>query len=181
MMAHFWTHTTEHEWTIMPLDGDAAWTLTGQHDQPVCAGHVTNNSQSSVLLTSALLPGKDETWILLAPPQQAVRVNGERVLLGICVLRDKDEIRVPGGVSLFFSTEKLARVELFPGINGQRFFCPRCKQEIPLTSPAVRCPQCNVWHHQSEDLPCWSYSDHCALCDQSSALDADYRWTPEEF
>ena len=165
----------------MPLDGEV-WTLTGQHDRPVHVGYVTNDGHNAILLMSSPYPEKDETWVLIVPPEHSVHVNGERVMLGICALSDKDEIRVPGRESFFFSTEKLARVEPFPGgVNGQRFFCPRCKQEIQLAGLAVRCPQCGVWHHQSDadDLPCWFYGQHCALCDQPSGLDADYRWTPE--
>jgi len=44
----------------------------------------------------------------------------------------------------------------------------------------VRCPQCGVWHHQSDELPCWVYSSSCSLCDHPTALDAGYRWIPGE-
>ena len=181
-MAHLWLHTTEQEWMVIPLAGEV-WTLTGQHDQPgqlIQAGRATSDGHGSVLLKSSQGSGKDEIWVLLVPPMHGVCINGEKVVLGICTLSDKDETRVPGRASFFFSTEKLACVEPFPSGSGQRFFCPRCKQDIPPTSLAMRCPQCGVWHHQSDDLPCWSYGEHCTLCDQPSDLDADYRWTPEE-
>jgi hypothetical protein len=49
------------------------------------------------------------------------------------------------------------------------------------TSPGGKCPQCGVWYHQSEELfDCWTYSELCALCDQSTGLDSDYLWTPED-
>ena len=45
----------------------------------------------------------------------------------------------------------------------------------------VTCPQCGVWHHQRETdaLRCWTYSPHCAMCDQPTDLSAGYRWTPQ--
>lgn len=175
-MAHLWLHTPTQEWTIMPLGGEV-WTLTGQHDRSVQVGRSTSDHSSAVLMSSQ---DSEKSWVLLVPPESGVRVNGERIALGIWTLSDKDEIRIPGGVSLFFSTEKLARVEPFPGVSGQRCFCPRCKQEILLASLAVRCPQCGVWHHQSDDLPCWLYAERCTLCDHPSDLNADYRWTPED-
>jgi hypothetical protein len=58
--------------------------------------------------------------------------------------------------------------------------CPRCRQRIEKETLAVRCPQCGLWHHQSEELPCWTYSSTCAMCPQPSALDAGYQWTPTE-
>ncbi len=178
-MAHLWLHTTAQEWTIMPLDGEV-WTLTGHYDQPVQVGRAMHDGHSAAVLMSSQDAGKEKRWVLIAPPEHSVRVNGERVVLGLCTLSDKDEIRVPGGVSFFFSTEKLASVELFPGLGDQRCFCPRCKQEITTDCPSVQCPQCGVYHHQSDDLPCYTYSEHCTVCDQSSSLDADYRWTPED-
>ena len=44
-------------------------------------------------------------------------------------------------------------------------------------TPAVQCPACGRWFHQSAELPCWTYSDHC-LCPQPTALDCGYQWTP---
>jgi hypothetical protein len=116
--------------------------------------------------------GRRESWVLTG----AARVNGMPLLTGIHVLRDGDEVEV-NGVRAFFSAEVLAQVR--PLLRGDELvFCPRCKQEITTQSAAVQCPQCGVWHHQSDDLPCWTYSQRCALCDQPTALDAGYRWTP---
>ena len=95
------------------------------------------------------------------------------------VVSDRDEIRIAGKRSLYFSTESLARVEEFSS-TGQTLFCPRCKQEIELGSGAVKCPSCGVWHHQTDELNCWSYSEVCALCTQSTDLDAWFQWTPED-
>jgi uncharacterized protein YbaR (Trm112 family) len=119
------------------------------------------------------------SWVLIAAPGFEVRVNGAAVPLGIRVLADRDEISTDEGGAIYFSTENLARVEPFPGAQN-RLFCPRCKQAVETDHPAVRCPQCGVWYHQTDELPCWTYAQHCALCDQSTQLSAGYRWTPEE-
>ena len=99
--------------------------------------------------------------------------------LGIVALSDRDEIRPADGLPLFFSTETLARVEPFPA-SGARGFCPRCKQHIEPGTPAVRCPGCSLWYHMSDEFPCWTYAPQCSACPQETALDADFRWTPED-
>ena len=128
-MAHCWIYH-ENAWAVLPLDGEAAWTVTGQHGQPVQVRHDTRDS-SAVLLRSQWLE-EGETWILIAPPQSEVRINGERVWLGMHCLTDKDEMRVPGVGRLFFSTEQLARAVPFSGTAAQPFFCPRCKQALSV-------------------------------------------------
>lgn len=162
-MAHLWFPESVDDgaagaaWTLRPLDGGTAL-----------------DADTRVMLSAA--PDGDR-WVLLGAP--AVRVNGSPVDTGILVLRDRDEI-CAGAQRLFFSTEQLAVVAPYPGAVRPAF-CPRCKLEIESGSPAVACPRCRVWHHQSDDLlPCWTYSGRCALCDQVTALDADFQWTPEE-
>jgi len=125
-------------------------------------------------------------WVLVSGANARVRVNGIQLSLGICVLNDRDEIRMEDSGKMFFSTERLARVEPFPGRaeqssgNEEKVCCPRCQQALEPQASAVRCPQCNIWHHQTVDLPCWTYSSTCALCPQPTQLDASYRWMPEE-
>jgi len=157
VMAHLW----------LPEDGDAAWTR-----QPL--GGETALGASAGLLRATAPEG--HRWVLLAAP--SVRVNGSPVAAGIVALRDRDEICADGR-RVFFSTESLAEVVPYPG--GERTtFCPRCRLEIAAGTLAVRCPHCGVWHHQSAELPCWTYAERCVQCDQRTALDAGYRWTPEE-
>jgi hypothetical protein len=116
-----------------------------------------------------------DAWVLLARPGAAVRINGRRV--GVRVLRERDEI-VVGAARAFFSTERLAQVEAFPG-GSAAIFCPRCKQEIAHGSLAVRCPGCGSWYHQREELGCWLYSQRCQHCAQATPLDGGFRWEPE--
>jgi hypothetical protein len=167
----------------MSLDGDALLNLDGLYgldldglDGPASAaspGAAPPPDVPAHLWRSMTPDG--EAWIILG--SAAVRVNGEPLDVGIRVLRDRDELRA-GDRRAFFSTESLAKIVPFPG--GERpTFCPRSRLEITPGSPAVACPQCKVWHHQSEELPCWTYSERCATCDQSTALDAGFRWTPE--
>ncbi len=98
--------------------------------------------------------------------------------LGLHVLRDRDAIQVKSRGAMFYSTERLAAVEPFPSIQ-ETVICPRCRTAIETETPGVKCPGCGTWHHQSEDFPCWTYTERCALCDRQTDLDAGYRWTPE--
>jgi hypothetical protein len=176
-VAHLWVRDVSEKWAVAPLDGEA-FTLTANPLQPVRVRRNKDESDSPTIILRRQGPD-GETWVLMTAIKTGVRVNGTSLLTGIYVLRDRDELRVDGMGPAFFSTERLACVEPFPGA-GQPMFCPRCKQEMSKQYPAVKCPQCGVWLHQSEDLPCWVYSERCALCDQATELDAGYRWTPAD-
>ncbi len=118
-------------------------------------------------------------WVLLAGPHRRVWVNGSRLDLGLRLLDDRDHIRLDSARSYFFSSEALARVERYAG-GGQPIQCPRCMTEVLPGSAAVRCPGCGVWHHQTEERPCWTHAPTCALCDRTTELgDARYQWVPE--
>jgi hypothetical protein len=117
-------------------------------------------------------------WAVIAAEGTGVRVNGRALSTGMHILADRDEMQVGRGRSFFFSTETLASIDPFPGM--EHIFCPRCQLSIVESSPAVRCPQCGVWYHMSEEYPCWRYDEKCQFCDQRTAEDAVYRWTPEE-
>jgi len=120
-----------------------------------------------------------EVWAVLAAPDALVRVNGGVPTAGVCVLSDRDEVRV-GQTQLFFSTESLAVVEPFPAPE-RAVYCARCRRPIEAGSPAVRCPcpQCSTWYHQSADLACFTYADKCTICGRPSELDAGFTWVPE--
>jgi hypothetical protein len=154
-MAHLWVAEGLAGWSATPLAGDTALS-TGVAQLVRATG--------------------DGAWVLVGP--SAVRVNGEPLDAGIRVLRDRDELLVAGRRS-FFSSETLAVVEPLPVVDRPPV-CPRCKTAIEPGTLAVRCPQCRIWHHQSEEMPCWTYAPLCALCPQPTPLDAGYRWSPED-
>ena len=176
-MAHLWIKDETNRWCVMPLV-DEAFALS--QNPPLRLESLQGNDES---VSRALLMrgrnGQASAWLLIAAAGHDVRVNGDATLLGVRVLADRDEINVAGVGEFFFSTESLARVESFAG-STQTIYCPRCRQVIDEGAPTVKCPQCSVWYHQTEELNCWTYAETCALCPQPTDLDAGFRWTPEE-
>ncbi|NOT27654.1 MAG: hypothetical protein HOP16_16325 [Acidobacteria bacterium] len=173
-MAHIWLLDGDpREWTPMPLVGDAL-TLVNGTLRPVDETPPIPFAQTRLVIRR--LAEATHTWALLTT-SRALRLNGDPVPLGVALLDDRDEIRLPD-LTVWFSTEAQAHVEPFP--ESTRGFCPRCKQPIEVATPAVRCPGCALWHHASDELPCWSYASTCAACSKDTALDAGYRWTPED-
>jgi len=176
-MAHLWVRTEAEQWAVLPLEHDA-FTLTANPPRPVDPSFREGDALSSVLLVRAR--GHEAvTWVLVSGAGSRVSVNGSVIETGMRVVADRDEIRIAGGERLYFSTETLASVEQFAG-GDQTLFCPRCKQEIENGTKAVKCPGCGVWHHQTEELNCWTYSEVCALCAHATDLEAGFRWTPDE-
>jgi hypothetical protein len=177
-VAHLWGQAIDGEWHAHVLGGAPVQLFADAPRVRLAPSRRSAADPSEV----CLWPSADaaaEDWALLAGPASTVRINGRRVDAGIAVLRDRDEIRVAASAPLFFSSERLASVSLFPD-DGTRGFCPRCKQAIAAGSNAVRCPGCGIWHHASEELPCWTYAERCAACPQPTALDHGFRWTPED-
>jgi hypothetical protein len=127
-----------------------------------------------------LMCGPRSRWLVLARGGWDVMLNGLPLLTGFHLLRDRDELRLAGGARGFFSDETQAVLEPFPGAD-QALFCPRCSLEIESRQPAVRCPQCQIWHHQDEpnELPCWTHVENCTMCSHPTALESGFRWTPE--
>lgn len=119
-------------------------------------------------------------WMLLGRAGADLVVNGEPVRLGMVALRDRDEIRLADGSRLFFSAEESACVvpllEAPPGLR-----CARCQRVFAASVSVVRCPGegCGLVHHETPELPCWSYDERCAVCPQATVLDGSWRWTPE--
>jgi hypothetical protein len=157
-MAHFWDLDERHQPIATPASDGAA--VFGR----------------ARLLRIA---GPPDAWVLVAPADFGIRLNGEPVTLGLTVLSDRDELRIPGAPPRFFSIESIAQVEPFPE-STRGGCCPRCRQAIECGTPAVRCPSCGLWHHASDELPCWTYAPTCAACAQDTSPDAGFRWTPEE-
>jgi len=118
-------------------------------------------------------------WALITANDSGVRVNSRAVIAGLCVLSDRDEIRLGNGVQYFYSTESLAEVVAFPGAE-RAVYCARCRELIEKNAPAVCCPGCAIWYHQSDELPCWTYAEKCNFCSTFTALTSGFTWTPED-
>jgi hypothetical protein len=163
-MAHAWIKTEGEGWVVVPP-------------------HLSDNgppAKGEVLLVRAAA-GAKERWLLLAPSSRpTVSVNGLPLVLGIRVLKDRDEVHLAGAPPLFFSTERIAQVEPYAS-GGKRGRCPRCDTEIADGVPSVRCPQCGLAYHQDSagGMECWTYGPTCARCPQKTGLEAGYAWTPE--
>lgn len=165
-MSHFWLQDPiTREWGIVGMPGD----VLRASDTVAASFAAVEDVDQDVSLHSVA-----GIWVLLAP--EMARVNGSPLVGGVRVLRDRDEIRI-GPIRAFFSEEELPRVVPFPGAD-EPVLCPRCKTPLSVGEPSVRC-SCGLWYHQSSDLPCWAYAETCSLCDQPTALDAGYRWSPE--
>jgi hypothetical protein len=121
-----------------------------------------------------------ERWVLVG--DGSIRINGTPLAGGIRVLQHRDEIHVGNNPPVYFSTERPARIEAFPGAE-RPIRCPRCRLEIRTGDLAVRCGRCGIWHHENEEYPCWTYpeAETCAACQvQPNTLDAGLSWFPEE-
>lgn len=179
-MAHLWVKDDGGEWAALPLEGEVYALSEGRPrrveacaDGESCAAVVLVRREGSAR-------GARGGWFVVAEPGARVKVNGRPVSAGLRALSDRDELAVAGVGLFYFSTETLAAVRTFAGAERGGAACPRCKQPLEEGASAVRCPQCGVWHHQTDELPCWTYAEVCALCPQPTALDAQFRWTPEE-
>jgi hypothetical protein len=171
-MAHLWARTESRDWEPVKFEGDVLVLFSG-------AEAVAGLETDAAVVSRRSMPGGREAWVLLSPPSVDLRLNGAPLHTGIRVLEDRDAIQLSDGSPTYFSSERLAQVEPFPGSPGP-VYCPRCKTEIEGGTPAVRCPGCDSWHHQSETFGCWLYAERCALCDHPTALDAGFRWSPED-
>src|SRR5262249_26330940 len=117
-----------------------------------------------------------DAWVLVSGPDDRLAVNGWPVL-GLRALTDRDEIRFAGR-RLFFSARRLARGRPVPRVDRPR--SPPRRQPLEVGRPGVCCPACGVWHHAIPELPCWTYAPRCSVCNQTTAEDAGFRWTPAE-
>jgi len=176
-MAHVW-HFDGSSWMRHPLAGNY-FRLGVNSVLPVEPAPVLPVDRTSAVVGRYEDAARSPQWVLLGNETCGVRINGQSLLAGLSVLRDRDEILIGGRSRLYFSTEQLAKVEPFPG-GDDPAFCARCRQPIQPGAPAVRCPFCGHWCEQSEAKPCWTYGPTCPLCEQLTAFDAGLRWTPNE-
>jgi hypothetical protein len=167
-MAHVWLRTpaATDEWTACPLDNDA-FDLAGPAGRGEARARLVRDE-------------RHDAWAVIADDPEVVWINGLPPLAGIQILADRDELCLAGGERLYFSAEDRARIEPFPGADTETP-CGRCRQPIPAGASAVRCPRprCRVWHHETTDLPCWTYAETCSQCAQKTSLDAGPQWVPE--
>jgi hypothetical protein len=174
-MAHLWFRDADAVWSAMPLNGYAV-EVSVYPPRPLAEGvRLVEDVWAAVMRARA---GDTPVWVLLAAGGGDIRVNGFPAVAGVRVLQDRDEIRAGLLDPIFFSTETLARVEEFPG-HERTVYCGRCRQAMEIGQKAVCCPQCGIWYHQTEDLPCWTYAPTCGFCPHATALDAGYGWVPE--
>ncbi len=182
-MAHLWIPDDVTTWAILVLDG-CAYDLDPTPPARLPGGGLDPQAadpprERQVWIVPAASP-PGARWALVAGPHRRVWVNGSRLDLGLRLLDDRDHIRLDNGNTYFFSSEALAQRENYPA-DARAVQCPRCKQEISPGTMAVRCPICGVWHHETDDRPCWSDYPTCSRCDHESPLDASrYRWEPDE-
>lgn len=175
-MAHLWCRDTDRNWAVLELSGDR---LHLDADLP---GPAEDTGATGARLVRS--GGADDgAWVLLTEEPGAVRVNGFPLPLGIRVLADRDAIRLGRLGTVFYSTEKLARIVEFPGA-AEETRCARCRSRVEKGTPAVACPNCELWYHEVEGdgtdaRPCWTYAETCAFCAQKTRLDAGFRWSPE--
>lgn len=175
-MAVLWIRSAEREWRGIPLGVEP---LRLPEDLGPVPGERPGEEspRPAAVLAPARRLGRDD-WVLIDPGEDRVRIDGLPLPGGIRVLSDREEILLDGGTRLFYSTDSIPRIEPFP--EGEKVLtCPRCTNRIEAGAAAVRCPACGVWHHQTEEFPCWLYAPNCAACSGATALDGVGRWTPE--
>jgi len=188
-MSQLWSKDAAGAWAVQALDADVM-VLGGPAPAPLVAPEALGAAAGPALARSRGVNGH-ERWTLLCDPASRARVNGAPVAAGARVLTDRDAIALGDGRIVYFSAERLAETVPFPGGPGgagrpgharSPTSCIRCKLPLDPGTPAVRCPapDCGFWAHESEELPCWSYTEGCAACGHPTALDAGLQWSPAE-
>jgi hypothetical protein len=171
-MAHLWIRDASG-WGAQRLDGVTV--ALRARTTPVEGQAAASDGAAWLVCADA---GGAKAWALIASHGSGVRVNSRMPPGGLCVLADRDEIRL-GGETRYFSTETVAAVVEFPGAE-RAVFCGRCRVQIDARTLAVCCPACNIWYHESADYRCWTYSESCTFCGHSTDLERGFSWNPEE-
>jgi hypothetical protein len=176
-MSHMWISNDSDGWSAHELE-NAVYTLRPTASTLTRHELGSRPPSDGVLLLSCASSAAGDTFALLARPDHSARVNGVPLHNGLRVLRDRDSIQLADRPPFYFSAERLPIVEPLPESDEPRF-CPRCKAVIETGSPAVRCVSCGSWYHETQEFPCWTYSEGC-VCGHPTALDGDYEWSPHE-
>ncbi len=175
-MAQLWFKPTNEDLTMLPLSNHPV-RLSVFPPQPETA----ESRPGEVLLENLPHPQtQEDRWLLITGETAAVWVDGTPQNLGIYHLADGQEILVKGAGVVVLTTEKPPVKTKLPDSETD-VICPRCKTEIEPGSDAVICPSCGIWHHEMDELPCWTYehSTHCAMCAQVTDLESGLQRIPE--
>ena len=177
--SHLLFHDPRGAWDAHPLYDDLV-ELAGSGPIPLAAPELLGSVSGPVVTRACGSRGREQ-WMLILRPGDRTRVNGTPVPVGACSLAHRDAIAVACGYTVFVTYERIARVTPFPGEND-RTCCIRCNLPIDPGTPAVQCPgaECGLWAHQSQDQPCWTYTETCASCGHPTAFDAGFQWSPAE-
>ncbi len=179
-MSHAWVRHKKVQWAVVELDhASTGYDLVGG-DMPIKRRN-GGLSDAPMLVPDrgdSARTGLKDAWVVVCGRDDPLWVNGlPLAATGIHVLNDRDEVLLNDRTRLYFSTERLARAE--PFVAGEvETICPRCKKPIETGTLAVPCPGCDVWYHEDEGRPCWTYAATCVLCSRSTDMSAGYTWTP---
>lgn len=135
--------------------------------------------------STPLTPGRrlaytpEALFVPLAPGRCALLATGAVTVNGLPVpalrmLDDRDAILVAGASAVFTAADRAAAVPLPAEAAG--VVCPRCRSAIRAGERSVSCPACRAWHHETNEMPCWSYDAACGACGEPTA---DPAWRPE--
>jgi len=177
-MSAFFLHDRSTEWRVCAPEKFPVALIPDPLDVVACKDSGHRHRRPPSVHRAAPVAERAE-FLLLAPPGCTVWVNQSRVFSGLRVLRHRDAIRIGRAPTLYFTTERLARVETFAG-SDEPTHCPRCRSEILPNDAVVRCPGCQVAMHEipAEKRGCWSYSPTCCVCGGSTDFTAGYQWHP---
>jgi len=178
-MSHLFLQDAAGKWTAYPIDA-ANLALHAFLLPAVLGGSPSPLESGRAVGLLSFRAGNVERWVVMARPDAPLRVNGVPLdAIGLRVLADRDEISIPGAGSAYYSAEALPEIVPFPGAD-RVVLCGRCRQEIVRGNPCVKCPGCGTAYHETKNLNCFSYHEHCTFCPAATALDAGLNWFPEE-
>lgn len=176
-MGHTWEKDDVGGWVDHPLEAEMV--ALGQEGPIPLQVDEQLGCVSGPVLMRSLDSSNEERWLILCVPGSRARVNETPIPVGARLLKDRDAITFSGRHTVFFSSERLAQVEPYPGTTDDTC-CIRCKLPLDPGAPVVRCPnpECGFFHHESVQHPCWTYADGCAACGHPTDLDAGFQWSP---
>jgi hypothetical protein len=187
-MAHLWELDREGRWSARPLGAFPTMLAADLRDLMHTVWFAQRDDRpdyavSVVRADAAAGPA----WVLTAGAKADVQVNGRRMAGRLRVLTDGDDIWIgafwQGSQRFVFAADSPPFVVTYYGADfmtdaGEQPPCARCGRRIGMGTPAVECPTCHAWHHESPDARCWTRSTTCSSCQQATDLSAPFRWRP---